>query len=112
MTFGRRGSKDGCDPQFTASQTTGSRPIRFGPAPLPFLRGTARRTPGAGLPNLRWIAVEQAERKVRMTDSTPCSVILKAELELLESEVGDCVAATLSIDDEVQEVLIIPVESE
>jgi hypothetical protein len=47
-----------------------------------------------------------------MPDLESCSVTFKAELELVESPDGeaDFVVATLSIDGEEQETLILPVE--
>ena len=48
-----------------------------------------------------------------MPDLSACSVSVAFNLELVESESEDAnfVAATLSINDDEQEVLIIPVES-
>jgi len=47
-----------------------------------------------------------------MADLDPCSVTVGFDLELVESKNGktDFVAATLKVNDEEQETLIIPVE--
>ena len=49
-----------------------------------------------------------------MPDLESCSVTFTANLELVESEDGDTdfVVATLSLDGEEQETLILPVENE